>query len=82
MATTRVTFDFLALVLDLPDGITIEDLEVTEMDDENKVLTLHLEGGELEDGEHALNYKVHRVNGAEAYAPVLASIEPINSESS
>lgn len=77
MATTQVTFEFLALLLDLPDGVSITDVEVTEMDDEHRVLTLHLEGGELEDDtEYTLHYQI--VDDA----PRLVSIEPVNAESS
>ncbi len=77
MATTRATFEFLALLFDLPDGVSIADVEVTEMDDEHRVLTLHLEGGELEDDtEYALHYQIHHG------LPQLVSIEPVNTESS
>ncbi len=71
MATTRVTTDALAFLLGLPTEIVITEIEVTEVDEGQQTLTLHLEGGELEDIEHSLQYKVDHT-----YGPELMGIEP------
>lgn len=84
MATARVTTEALAFMLDLPQEITITDVEITSVDEEEQILMLHLEGThpvsgeELEDVEYALQYTIN----SETNAPELVGIEPLNTESS